>query len=663
MKKIISIGSVLVLTLGVFAYSAPQAFADSDLTALDAEILLAQAAVASSTVGEAPGQYASSSVDTLNAAIAAAEAVTSTQAQSVVDEALVTLTSAVSAFQPIPNSDISLLTAAKATAQGLIDANAPESMTPGEHVVGSLATLSSALAAADATSTDAQSVVTGQVATLNDAIDAYNAAIVPPYAITVAADSKSKTYGGADPPLTYQIVSGSLVDGDSFTGALSRSPGEGIGSYEIAQGTLALNGNYDLSFTPGALAITPAHLTVSGITASDKAYDGTTTASVDTSSSTLNGVVAGDADNVTLAGSATGAFSDKDVGTGKTVNISGLALAGSAAGNYALTQPTATADITPVALAITADSKTKNYRDADPSLTYAITSGSLVGGESIAGALTRVAGENPGTYAINQGTLSAGSNYSITFTPGTLTILNSLVLTTETNPDGSLSATTIGPIEASTTSNGTDVSVNISAGTVMTGPSSWDGTLTLPEVTTTFVAPAPDSGYTASVVAAIAIGAGDTPLTFDQAVELTFAGQAGNLVGWSRGGSFTQITATCDDPSNPTLAAGADCKIDVGSDLIIWTKHFTAFIVYTQAATTPPAPVTGGGVVSVGGGWITPPTPSPLGPEAAKVDANKDNKIDVLDFNALMVNWGITGAGNSADFNGDGTVDILFSGQ
>jgi len=48
-----------------------------------------------------------------------------------------------------------------------------------------------------------------------------------------------------------------------------------------------------------------------------------------------------------------------------------------------------------------------------------------------------------------------------------------------------------------------------------------------------------------------------------------------------------------------------------------------------------------------------------LSAAAQKVDANKDNKIDVLDFNTLMVNWGKTTANNVADFNGDGKVDIF----
>jgi len=60
------------------------------------------------------------------------------------------------------------------------------------------------------------------------------------------------------------------------------------------------------------------------------------------------------------------------------------------------------------------------------------------------------------------------------------------------------------------------------------------------------------------------------------------------------------------------------------------------------------------------GGVTTPSTPTtPLSAAAQKVDANKDNKIDVLDFNTLMVNWGKTTANNVADFNGDGKVDVF----
>jgi hypothetical protein len=47
---------------------------------------------------------------------------------------------------------------------------------------------------------------------------------------------------------------------------------------------------------------------------------------------------------------ATGAFTDPDVGTAKTVLVSGSTLSGMDAGNYTLIQPTTTANITPAEL-------------------------------------------------------------------------------------------------------------------------------------------------------------------------------------------------------------------------------------------------------------------------------------------------------------------------
>ena len=67
--------------------------------------------------------------------------------------------------------------------------------------------------------------------------------------------------------------------------------------------------------------------------------------------------------------------------------------------------------------------QTKVYGNADPlPFTYAITSGSLVGSDSLNGALSRNAGENVGAYAILQNTLTAGSNYSLAFVSNPFTI-------------------------------------------------------------------------------------------------------------------------------------------------------------------------------------------------------------------------------------------------
>src|SRR5205085_148081 len=85
----------------------------------------------------------------------------------------------------------------------------------------------------------------------------------------------------------------------------------------------------------------------------------------------------------------------------------------------ALTFVGANLTITARPVTVTADAQTKVYGDADPILTF---TGTLHGTDSFTGSLTRVAGENVGTYAITEGTLSAGSNYALTFVGANLTI-------------------------------------------------------------------------------------------------------------------------------------------------------------------------------------------------------------------------------------------------
>ena len=91
--------------------------------------------------------------------------------------------------------------------------------------------------------------------------------------------------------------------------------------------------------------------------------------------------------------------------------------------NYNITYHTRTFTIYPRPVTVTADAKSKLYGEADPELTYTVTSGSLLVGDSFSGALSRVAGEDAGDYSITQGSLSAGSNYTLTYIGANLTIL------------------------------------------------------------------------------------------------------------------------------------------------------------------------------------------------------------------------------------------------
>lgn len=117
--------------------------------------------------------------------------------------------------------------------------------------------------------------------------------------------------------------------------------------------------------------ITPAPLTVSA-TGTDKVYDGTTFDAV-----TLNATVyAGD--TVTL-GHSTAAFIDKNVGTAKTVNVSGITVTGADAGNYTPNSTTTTtANITAAPLTIYATGSDKTF-DGTTTATVALTDNRIAG--------------------------------------------------------------------------------------------------------------------------------------------------------------------------------------------------------------------------------------------------------------------------------------------
>jgi len=73
----------------------------------------------------------------------------------------------------------------------------------------------------------------------------------------------------------------------------------------------------------------------------------------------------------------------------------------------------------PLAITVTVNpGQTKVYGALDPVLTYTSSDLSV----SFSGALARAAGETVGSYAINQGTLTAGANYAITFVPDNFSI-------------------------------------------------------------------------------------------------------------------------------------------------------------------------------------------------------------------------------------------------
>ncbi|WP_066508234.1 YDG domain-containing protein [Rufibacter sp. DG15C] len=131
------------------------------------------------------------------------------------------------------------------------------------------------------------------------------------------------TLGGAS--ITASFVNKNIGTGKAIT----------VSGYTIS-GTDA--GNYTLTQPTGLSAnITAKELTISGLAGITKVYDGTTSATLPAAS--LVGVISPDAVTLSAAG-ATAAYSDKNVGTGKTITVAGYTITGAGIGNYTLTQPT-----------------------------------------------------------------------------------------------------------------------------------------------------------------------------------------------------------------------------------------------------------------------------------------------------------------------------------
>ena len=233
--------------------------------------------------------------------------------------------------------------------------------------------------------------------------------------VEITADAKSKTYGDADPALTYHISAGSLAFADAFSGSLSRAPGETVGNYLISQNSVTLGGNYDLSYVAADLTIQRKTASVTP-DASGKIYgDGDPSLT-----GTLNGFLAGD--GVTAVYSRTAGDTVGPYTISATLSPAGVL------GNYDIAYNTATFTIDKRSATWTTNNNAKIYFDSDPSPLTGGSGSNFVAGDGISAAYTRAAGESVGIYHItaNLSSSVAGAlnNYNITNTGATFTISN-----------------------------------------------------------------------------------------------------------------------------------------------------------------------------------------------------------------------------------------------
>ena len=265
--------------------------------------------------------------------------------------------------------------------------------------------------------------------------------------VSITTPPTSKTYGDANFTVTatktapdggtwkwtstddtvLKIVSG----GDSATATVQVLKASAAGA------TLTVTYTSSTYYGSASATITVAQkeVTISGITAANKEYDGSTTATP-TGTAVINGKVGSDDVTVT-AGTAT--FADKNVGTGKTVTFTGYSLSGADAGNYNLkAQPASvTANITAKVVKLTGGINATDRGYVKDNKTVDLTKGTLtfdglVSGETLDVNIPTtgtISNAKVGTYnvtysgvTLKDGTTDKASNYKLVSPLPTVTV-------------------------------------------------------------------------------------------------------------------------------------------------------------------------------------------------------------------------------------------------
>ncbi|MGS4344444.1 MBG domain-containing protein [Myroides odoratus] len=243
---------------------------------------------------------------------------------------------------------------------------------------------------------------------------------ITPALLTIKADAKTKVYGDADPMLTYTVQGLKLQDAvtAAVRGNLIRLSGENVGTYAIKQGNLQLSSNYTLAFETALFTIRPAVLQIHPVRGQQKVYG----AADPVFAFTTTGLQQHDT-------SASALMGQLERRAGEQVNRYDYLLGSLQArnGNYTVHLVTQEQfEITPAPLQVVVeDNQFKRFGEADPVLRYRVDG--LQRGDfliqAVTGQLTRIAGETIGFYSIQQGTLTARSNYYIdSFRPASFEI-------------------------------------------------------------------------------------------------------------------------------------------------------------------------------------------------------------------------------------------------
>jgi PKD-like domain/MBG domain (YGX type) len=298
--------------------------------------------------------------------------------------------------------------------------------------------------AVGSTSTITPSVATGGTFTASNYSISYVAGTltVTAAALTITADNVNKTYGAAiaSPGAGQTTFTSSGLQNGETIGTVSIAYGVGtaataaVGTYNTVTPSAATGGtftssNYTITYALGNIVIAARALTITA-NAQNKTY-GTTQATpvagstAFTSSGLQNAETIG---SVTLTYGAGGIAATNVVGSTSTITPSSATGGTFTAGNYTITYVAGTLTVTVAALTITASSQSKCQ---GATLTFAgteFTTSGLLNSDAITGVtLTSTgaaSGAANGAFSIvpSAATGTGVSNYTITYTNGTLTV-------------------------------------------------------------------------------------------------------------------------------------------------------------------------------------------------------------------------------------------------
>lgn len=262
---------------------------------------------------------------------------------------------------------------------------------------------------------------------------------------TITASGGATSFGATGLPSGLSV--------NTSTGAITGTPTQS-GTFTVSLSATDASSNTGTGSLTLTVATVP--LTVSGVTAADKTFDGTTAATLDFTSAALVGVASGDTVTLNSSG-ATATFATASVGFGKTVTITGLALGGTHAAHYTLTPPTTTASITSAGAVVAFGTLSFTYDGSAHPATVTTTPSGLTVTITYDGLTT--APTNAGSYAVSAVVGTAGYSGSAS---GTLTIARAAQTVTFVDP-GTIATSTPVTLNA-TASSGLPVTFSVVSG-------------------------------------------------------------------------------------------------------------------------------------------------------------------------------------------------------